>query len=184
MLPTATRQIIAHVVFITGILLLLLGSAFLLGTMEGASNRSVLIAFLFVIVGALCAVLAIKLNKRSLYLFFAAFLMLVGFFLFLVALKIIPVSVAECWPLLSVFAGLALLPAGWRRYGRIKPSYVAPALAFIILGCILMIFSFDVVPFSFKHFMLRWWPLLVVLTGLILVLLSLASKNRTEQHHE
>jgi hypothetical protein len=158
-----------------------LGSAFLLGTIAGKLQLSVLGAFFFVILGALCAVFAIKLNKRSLYLFFAAFFIQVGFFLFLIALKIIPLEFSRWWPLLSVFSGLALFPAGWRRYGSIRSRYVVPSLTFVILGCLLLIFSFDVVPFSFKQFMLEWWPFLVVLAGLILVLIALGTRNNTEE---
>jgi hypothetical protein len=43
-----------------------------------------------------------------------------------------------------------------------------------------MIFSFRMVPFSFKHFVIDWWPLLVVLMGLILVLLALSTKNNED----
>jgi hypothetical protein len=43
-----------------------------------------------------------------------------------------------------------------------------------------MVFSFRVVPFSFRRFVIDWWPLLVVLAGLILVLLSLGTKHSGE----
>jgi hypothetical protein len=157
-----------------------LGSAFLLGTLEGTTRFSVLRAFFFVIIGALCAFFSIKLNKRSIYLFFAAFFLLVGFFLFLSALHIIPFTFSQLWPLISIFAGLALLPAGWHRFGSFRSRYVVPSVVFILLGCGLMVFSFRMVPFSFKHFMISWWPFLVVLIGLILVLLSLGTKNNSD----
>ncbi|MDR2663328.1 MAG: hypothetical protein LBC31_10065 [Treponema sp.] len=172
------RRITAHIAFITGLLLMILGIAFLLGTMTGISRLSVLWSFLFVIIGALCAVLAIKLNKRTLYLFFASFFILMGLFLFLSALRIIPITLAQGWPLLSVFAGLALLPAGWRHYRAIHYRYLIPSAAFAALGCALLVFSFKVVSFSFKRFIINWWPLLIVLTGIILVLLSLSSRSR------
>ena len=177
MASLSTRRTVARLIFIKGLLLMFLGSAFLLGNLAGTSRISVLAAFFFVILGSGCAVLAIKLNKRSLYLFFAAFFMLVGFFLFLSALKIIPVEFSEAWPLISVFSGLALFPAGWHRYGAFRSRYVVPSIAFVILGSGLLVFSFNIVPFSFSHFMIRWWPLLVVLTGLMLVLISLGTKN-------
>ncbi|MDR0562618.1 MAG: DUF5668 domain-containing protein [Spirochaetaceae bacterium] len=180
MFSPLTRRLIARCIFIIGLLLMFLGSAFLLGTITGASWISVLRAFFFVILGSGCAVLAIKLNKRSLYLFFAGFFMLLGFFLFLSALKIIPVSFSQAWPLISVFSGFALIPAGWHRYGAFRSRYVVPGIAFIILGSVLLIFSFNMVPFSFAHFMMQWWPLLVVLTGLLLVLISLGSKPPVE----
>ncbi|MDR3334932.1 MAG: hypothetical protein LBT13_08630 [Treponema sp.] len=154
-----------------------LGSAFLLGHLVGISRISILLAFFCVILGSGFAVLAIKLNKRSLYLFFAAFFILVGFFLFLSALRIFPVTFAQDWPLISVFSGLALFPAGWHRYGALRSHYVVPSLTFVILGSVLLVFSFKVIPFSFAQFMLNWWPLIVVLAGLILVLISLGTKK-------
>jgi hypothetical protein len=172
------RRIAALIAFIAGLFLMLLGISFLLGTMAGISRLSVLWSLLFVIIGALCAVLAIKLNKRALYMFFASFFILMGLFLFLSALKIIPITLAQGWPLLSVFAGLALLPAGWRHYRAIRYRYLIPAIVFVALGCVLLIFSFKVVSFSFKRFIINWWPLLIVLTGIILILLSLDSRSR------
>jgi cell division protein FtsW (lipid II flippase) len=174
------RKGIGRIAFIIGLLLMFFGSAFLLGTLEGTSHFSILRAFFFVIIGAFCAFFAIKLNKRSVYLFFAGFFLLVGFFLFLSALHIIPFSFSQGWPLISIFAGLALFPSGWHRFGAIRRRYVVPAVVFIILGCVLMIFSFRLAPFSFKHFMITWWPLLVVLIGLILVLISLGTRNNSD----
>ena len=172
-------RVAAHIVFITGLLLMSFGVAFLLGTMAGISRLSVLWSFLIVIIGALFAVFAIKLDKRSVYLFFAAFFILMGSFLFLSALQIIPFTISEGWPLLSVFAGLALLPARWRHYRTVSYRYLIPSLAFILLGCILLVFSFKMAPFSFKRFIITWWPLLLVIAGIILVLLSLSSKGKS-----
>jgi hypothetical protein len=177
---STTRKIAARLAFIAGLLLMFLGSAFLLGTLQGTTRFSIMRAFFFVIIGAICAFFAIKLNKRSLYLFFAAFFLLVGFFLFLSSLRILPFTFSQSWPLLSVFAGLALFPAGWHRFGEVRTHFVVPAVAFVLLGCSLMIFSFRVAPFSFRRFVIDWWPLLVALTGLILVLLSLGTKNNGE----
>jgi hypothetical protein len=105
--------------------------------------------------------------------------MLVGFFLFLAALKIIPVTFSESWPLISVFSGIALFPAGWHRYGALQSRYVVPSIAFVVLGSVLLVFSFNIVPFSFSQFIMNWWPLLVVLTGLTLVLISLGTKHNS-----
>jgi cell division protein FtsW (lipid II flippase) len=176
------RKTAARISFFIGLVLMFIGSAFLLGTLEGTTLFSILRAFFFVIIGVLCAFFAIKLNKRSIYLFFAAFFLLVGLFLFLSALRIIPFSFSQGWPLVSVFAGLALFPAGWHRFGSFRSRYVAPAVVFILLGCFLMIFSFRMVPFSFRHFVITWWPLLVLLIGLVLILLSLGTKNNSENN--
>jgi hypothetical protein len=175
------RRMAARLSFIIGLLLMLLGAVFLLGSLEGSSRVSVMAAFLSVLFGALCALYAIKLNKRSTYLFAAAFFLMAGIFLFLQAIRIIPFSFSQAWPLLSVFSGLALLPAGWRRYGGFSSRFFVPSCAFVILGCVMLVFSFNMVPFSFFHFVLEWWPLLLVLCGLVLILISLGTKNSSGQ---
>jgi hypothetical protein len=174
---TLSRRTIARIIFFVGLVLMFIGSGFLLGSLAGISRISVVGSFLFVILGSICTVMAIQLSKRGVYLFFAAFFLLVGFFLFLLALRIFPLRLSESWPLLSVFAGFSLFPAGWRRFGAFRTGYVVPSIAFVILGSALLVFSFDLVAFSFRQFMLDWWPLLVVLAGLVLVLVSLCSKS-------
>jgi hypothetical protein len=172
-----THRTAARIFFIIGFFLMFFGSAFLLSPLAEKSSPAVLFSFFFIILGIGCAVLAIKLNKRSLYFFFAAFFMQTGLFLFLSALSIIPFSPSQAWPLLSVFSGIALFPAGWRRYGALRSRYVVPSAAFVILGSGLMIFSLDLVSFSFAQFVKNWWPLLIVLAGLTLVLISLGTNN-------
>ncbi|MDR2257950.1 MAG: DUF5668 domain-containing protein [Treponema sp.] len=179
-----TRRTAARIIFIIGLFLMFLGIAFLISSLVEKSRLSVLISFSFIILGVGCAVLAIRLNKRSLYLFFAAFFLLTGLFLFLAALSIIPFSFSEAWPLLSVFSGIALFPAGWHRYGAFRSRYVVPSIAFVALGSVLMVFSLDLVSFSFAQFVKNWWPLLVVLAGLTLVLISLGTNNNNRELKE
>jgi hypothetical protein len=149
--------------------------------MSGISTISVLGSLLFVIIGVIFTVLSIKFNRRMVYFFFAVFPILIGIFLFLSTLKIIPVTLAQGWPLLSVFAGIALFPAGWHHYRGIRYRFLIPSLAFVALGCVLLIFSFKIVSFSFKRFIINWWPLLILLAGLILVLLSFNPPNSRGQ---
>ncbi|MCL2881060.1 MAG: DUF5668 domain-containing protein [Treponema sp.] len=167
-------------IFFIGLLLMLLGSAFLFGSLAEASTASVIVSFLFVLVGIGCAAFALVLNKRSMYLFVAALFLQIGVFLFLAALRIIPFEFSKTWPALSVFSGLALIPAGWRHYGQFRFQYLVPAIAFVVIGIVLFIFSLNLVSFSLSQFVLTWWPLLVLIAGLILILLALGTKNSGE----
>jgi hypothetical protein len=151
------------------------GSVLVLGLIKDVSQLSVFMSFSFIAGGAGCAVAAIRMHRRSLYLFMAGFFIQIGLFIFLMSLNIISLPIQRMWPVLSIFAGLALIPAGWHRYGRLKTKYIVPAIVFIALGCFLMIFALKVVPVSFSQFMYRWWPLMVVLAGLLLLLMSLSS---------
>jgi hypothetical protein len=177
---TMTRRKIARIIFVAGLLLMFLGCAFLLGSLMDISQTFVLVSFVFVLAGIACAVLAIKLNKRSLYLFFATFFLLVGFFLFLSALHILPLAFSKVWPLISVFSGIALFPAGWHRWGSFRIPFVIPSIAFVLLGSIMLIFSLGLVSFSLAQFVKSWWPLLVALGGLILILVSLGTKTAAD----
>jgi len=159
---------------------MIFGITFLLGSLERTSRISVFFAFLLVVAGAFCAVLAIRLNKRSSYLFFASLFLMAGIFLLLSALGIISLSITRAWPLLSVFSGLALLPVGWRRAGGFNPRFFVSSCAFVALGSVLMVFSLRIVPFSFKYFIITWWPVLFVLGGITLVLTSMVARNNSD----
>ena len=173
------RKLTASLAFITGFVLMILGIVLLLGSLEGSPRVSEFLAFFLVIAGAFCAVLAFNISKRPVYLFFLSLLTMAGIFFFLAALKIIPLRFSQAWPLLSVFSGLALLPACWRRYGAPRFGYIVSSGAFVVLGCALLVFSLKMTPFSFKSFILAWRPLLLVLAGLTLVFTSLSARS----HH-
>jgi hypothetical protein len=173
-----TRHFVLQGIFYTGLVLILLGTVFLTGTLIGISRLSLIWPCLFFIIGGLFTIMAIKISARPVYLFFAVFFVLVGAFFFLSGLEAIPVTVIQGWPLFSVFAGLALIPAGLRHFRAVKIPYLIPALAFIVLGFTLIPFSFNLVSFSFRRFMINWWPLLALLSGLVLVLLSLGTRHK------
>jgi len=164
-------------IFIAGLLLMFLGSAFLFGSLSDISKGSVLVSFLFLVAGLGCAALALVLNKRPVYLFFATFFLQTGLFLFLAALNIITIEFSRAWPVLSIFAGLALIPSGWRYYGGFRFQYIVSSIAFIFLGAVLFVFSLKLVSFSLTQFVITWWPLLIVLAGLILLLSALGTKH-------
>ena len=182
MMSELRRKYTAILVFIIGLLLLMLGTSFLLGSMEQSSLILVFFSFLLVVAGAFYAMLSIKLHRRSFYLFFASLFLMAGIFLFLSSMGIITLPLSRAWPLLSVFSGLALLPVGWRRCGGFNTRYFVSSCAFVALGCVLLVFSFRMVPFSFKNFMYTWWPLLFVLGGITLVLISLVVRNHPDQN--
>ena len=176
------KKITARLVFIVGFFLMILGITFLFVSLEGISKdppsqRMVFLFFLLVLAGVFCAIFAVRLNKSSSYLFFASFFLLAGFFLFLSALRVVPLAFSRFWPLFSIFSGLALVPVGWRRCGGFRPRYIVSSCAFVILGIVLLVFSLKIVPFSFGYFIRVWWPLLFVLAGLSLALLSISAKG-------
>ncbi|MDR1126777.1 MAG: DUF5668 domain-containing protein [Treponema sp.] len=172
-----SRPFIAHCIFIVGLFFTLIGIVFLLGNLANISQKRLFLSFLFGVIGAGSAFFALSLNKRAVYLFFGSFFIMVGLFLFLSALHIFPFSIRETWPLAVVFSGLALAPVGWRKYGRFHPVFMVPAITFVILGGVLLMFSFRIVSFNFRQFVLNWWPVFLILAGIMLLLIALSNKG-------
>jgi len=83
--------------------------------------------------------------------------------------------------MLSVFSGLALLPVGWRSHGRIHTRYLVSSCGFVILGFALMVFSLRLIPFSLMSFVHTWWPLLFLIGGFTLVLITISSKGERKE---
>jgi hypothetical protein len=173
----AKRKFFAPIVFCVGVILSLLSSAILLFSFASITQLQIIGSFLCLIIGGSCIFLAIKLKRRSLYLFFAAFLILLGLFLLLHVTGIAKLTMMQSWPLISVFAGLALLPAGSHRYGAVRRIYLIPSIALIVLGGFLMLFSLKITDFSFKQFILNWYPVIILMAGVMLIILSF-SGNR------
>lgn len=175
------RKLAAELSFILAFFLMLFGSFLLIGTMAGAPRIAVLPASLSLLLGSLFAMFAIKLYRRSLYLFLSAFFLQVGILLLLVSLHAVPASISRLWPFISLFAGTSLLPPGWHRYSGPSSKYLVPSIAFVIIGSVLLVFSLKVVSFSFKKFFLDWWPLFLLIAGLILTLISISPRDKGEE---
>jgi len=171
------HKLLAELVLLLGIAALVFSFGALLTNAGGGSTRIAVLASSLVVIGSGLAVIAVQMKRRSRYLFIASFLIQIGVLLLFVTGGMITQPIRRLWPLLSVFAGLALLPAGWQRYGKPRGNYIVPALTLVSLGVFLLFFAFKVLPFSFKGFILTWWPLLLLLAGIVLTLVSVGSRG-------
>lgn len=176
-----TRKSASRFLFIIGFLFMLFGAAFLIGSLMGISQTMILASFLLVLIGVCFAVFVARFNRRSSFLFYSALFIQAGLFLFLDAMHIIPIRFYKAWPLIPILTGIAFLPTGWHRYGKLKANYIVLSIAFIALGSAMLIFSLDLVDFSLAQFIRNWWPLLLLLAGLTLTLIALGTKLPLER---
>ena len=163
--------------FYVGIVLSLFGSVFQLFYHVSITDIQVIGSFILLIIGGLCVFFAVKLRRKSLYLFFAAFFTLVGLFLLFKVFWVITLSLKQSWPLLSVFTGAALLLSGIHPYNKVRRIYLIPSVALVVLGCFLLLFSLKITSFSFKQFVLDWCPVIVVMSGIMLILFSISNSK-------
>jgi hypothetical protein len=176
-LPAGKLRFSARVLFAFGLILMVAGSIFLLASWTSHSKIAIAVSFISIIIGILLSIGASALHKRSTYIFFSSYFILFGLFFLLRSLDIVPVSFREAWPVLSIFAGLSFIPAGWYRYHSFHMNWVICCLCFTCLGVLLLCFSLHIIDMSFKAFILQWWPLLLLFLGLVLVLCALSSRR-------
>ena len=170
-------MLLAKSLLTVGILSTIFGGGILFTSASGGSRLAASFASLCLASGVLVAIISFKLHRRSRNIFLSSFLILTGALLLCIASGIVPYSIFRLWPLLSVFAGLSLIPAGLHRYASFRARFVVPSIVFNVLGIGFLFFSFRLVPFSFKRFILNWWPLLLVLAGALLMLVSLSARG-------
>lgn len=174
--------LIGRLLFTLGVSFTILGSMLCLSIVKGVSKLVVLPAAFFLILGALFAYAAVQVTRKSGYLYFSAFCFQIGLLVLGLALQIIPIPFYRLWPFLSIIAGLSFIPV--IRLNKRKPLavFLVPAIAFVAIGIVLLIFSFRVVDFSFRRFLLTWWPLFLLVGGLMLFLISLLPFEPKEIH--
>ena len=174
--------LIGRLLFTLGVSFTILGSMLCLSIVKGVSKLVVLPAAFFLILGVLFAYVAVQITRKSGYLYFSAFCFQIGLLVLGLALQIIPIPFYRLWPFLSIIAGLSFIPV--IRFNKRKPLavFLVPAIAFVAIGIVLLIFSFRVVDFSFRRFLLTWWPLFMLVGGLMLFLISLLPFEPKEIH--
>ena len=74
------------------------------------------------------------------------------------------------WPFFMLFAGVALLIYGLKRKGAHRVRYLIPALSIILLSFVFLLFSTGFVRVSLKAILVQFWPLILVLCGVFLIL--------------
>jgi hypothetical protein len=169
-------MLLAEYVLSVGIVSTILGGGILFTSANGGSRLAAALASLCLASGVLLAIISLKLHRRSRNIFLSSFLILTGALLLCITSGIVPYSIFRLWPLLTVFAGLSLFPAGFHRFAGFKSQFVVPGIVFVVLGVGFLFFSLRLVPFSFSRFILNWWPLLLLIAGAILLLASLSAR--------
>ena len=138
----------------------------------------------FPIVSVLTIVAGIVVLYFSLTFFNKAFVFFIGFYAFCVGVfalftssTICPFSFAQSWPISAILCAISLLITSLVKYRRIKSSYAYPSVAIGFLGSVFLLFSADVVKLSFTAFMARWWPIFLVILGIILIVLFIIQQT-------
>ncbi len=98
-------------------------------------------------------------KRRARFYFSGSFLVMIGLLLLLIDYGFLELKLQKLWPVLVLFSGIALLPAGINRYHRAHPVYLVPAVTFMGLGTVFFLFTSDVITVPLRSFAVWWLPL-------------------------
>jgi hypothetical protein len=154
------------VLFISALVVLLLGVALLLyttGTVDGALRAW---PFLVMAVGGVLLYMALVRGSSFYFLFAGIAFLLEG--AFILVSTIIGWKLVKAWPLGMAIVGLSGLISGLASKKRLKTAFAVPSFSFVFLGLAFAVFSFGWAKVGFKSFIVVWWPTLLIVGGIAL----------------
>ncbi|NLK45493.1 MAG: hypothetical protein GX297_02420 [Treponema sp.] len=119
--------------------------------------------------GILLYFCAIKIRRGWIF-FTGSFLVINGFFVFIVKSGIFSATMMQLWPFIVVFSGVSLFITGIYKFRRIVAFYTVPSFVLVLLGVFFLQFSLHIIKMPIRLFAAMWWPLLFVLLGIGLLI--------------
>ncbi len=108
-------------------------------------------------------------GRSSRYILPGMLLTLGGLFFLLVETLLGWDALKRAWPAFMLITGLSLLAWGLRLKPKARTAIIVPGLFIAALGLLLFPFSLQNQPGGFAAFVGRWWPLALLVIGLVLV---------------
>ena len=137
-----------------------------------------------IVFGAVFLYFTLSFTHNSFHLFLGIFCSLSGIFFGLVTGGIIPKTLNEWWPASVIFASLALLAAGFYKAHKLRIAYTFPAVTLLLFGIVFLLFSFRIIPGSFKSFVLTFIPFFIISSGIFMVVLFLLQQKYNQFYVE
>ena len=137
-----------------------------------------------IVIGAVFLYFTLSFTHNSFHLFLAVFCGLSGIFFGLVSGGIIPKTIREWWPALVIFASFALFASGFYKACKLRIAYTFPAVTLLLLGIVFLLFSFRIIPGSFKSFVLTFIPFFIISSGIFMVVLFLLQQKYNQFYVE
>jgi hypothetical protein len=90
-------------------------------------------------------------------------------------------SLARIWPAFMLVTGLSLVPYGFRRKSSARTAIVVPGLFISLLALFFLSFSLHHEAGGFGLFVRQWWPMILVIIGIALVISFFTMRKPTNK---
>ena len=121
------------------------------------------------------------LRKRSLYIALGFMLVFDSIFFALLNIEFLHLNLKELWPVIVINAGLAFLVSDLFIYKKIRAVFLFPSVALFVLGIIFLLFSLHVFHISFAKFISVFWPIVLFVLGILLILVYGVQRINSEE---
>jgi hypothetical protein len=167
-----------QIILVAGLILLCAGGGLIMVTARLLDPLESSLLTLAIIVGIVFSLIGTWRSAGPIWLFSGLMILVSGLFLIVMRTAAPSVGIVRIWPFFMIFAGMSVAGAGFMRAKRAKASFLMPAAAFLMLGCIFLPFSLRIVGMSFAQFIKRVWPLFFIAAGVILISLYVGNRIR------
>ena len=121
------------------------------------------------------------LRKRSLSIALGFMLVFDSIFFALLNIELLHLNLKELWPVIVINAGLAFLVSDLFIYKKIRAVFLFPSVALFVLGIIFLLFSLHVFHISFAKFISVFWPIVLFVLGILLILVYGVQRINSEE---
>lgn len=163
-----------------GFVLVLTGIFLLVKRSEHATRVFAFRPVILLFAGAAVLFVAFAFTKNFNVIFLGILSMLMGVVFLIIDTHIVPFSFRELWPTIVIGSGVSLFLSFLYKYRRISSVFLFPSIMMLVLGTVFLMFSMHVFPFTFRHFITKWWPLLIIIGGASLIGIFLFQQSGNE----
>jgi len=164
-----------HKLLFFGLILIISGSLFLFITLDLISLKalwpvpSMIFGFFLLYI--------VYFKNKSDRLIFPGMILLLGGLFFLLLNTVIPgKSLERIWPVFMDITAVSLIPYAIRRKRKTRIGIIISAISIIFLSLIFWPFSL-IKDLDFQDFTLKWWPFLLIMIGIVLIIYYLFFKR-------
>ncbi|MBQ0051412.1 MAG: hypothetical protein KBT11_05040 [Treponema sp.] len=126
-------------------------------------------AIITMVSGAAIVYIAIALLRWASIFFAGLYIFACGLLFTFIHANVVESNLSQLWPLFVIFCGLCLLLTCLFKHRRIRSVYGMPAGIMIGMGIVFFLFSFKIITISFVSFISKWFPLILICFGAVLV---------------
>jgi hypothetical protein len=178
------KRVIPNSLFLFGVLILITGVVLLLRTTGYIKNIETLWPVLLVIVGIFFLYNFLFHGSAPRNLFYSSLFILAGIFSLMLNTVFSGTGLMEVWPIFMSIIGISITIYGLKKRGGTRVALLIPGITLIVLSLLFLPFSLDLIDKRIRSFARIWWPLLLILIGVDMIMAHFIWKTQRNSKRE